>query len=661
MPAFAHPLWLLLPLAVPLAALIAWYQGARRGGKLDALVPGRLRARLLPPAGHAAGTARLAWRFVLLALLGAALARPQWGEESVTEMSTARDIVLAIDTSRSMLATDAPPNRLERAKLACLDLLKALPSDRFAVLGFAGSAFPLAPLTTDHDAIRETIMGIDTETLPVGGTDLAAAVQMSMEAFGESGPRRRALVLLSDGEDLEDRLDGVAAKAKEKGIFIFAFAIGTERGTMIPDPKAPGGFVRDERGQPVITRASETTLRRLATDAGGYATTLAGNASLASQLADGLARLDRFASEEKQRRQAAEKFQWPLGFALAAMLACLALRPGGAIRRRPPAPPATTTTMLACLAVFLAGSRPAAAATGNTGDPIDAAVAFHKEGKFPEAIQSGGQAVLDNDPARRAIASANLGNSLYEAGRANLPKAPEKPKPDAIRKTIPDWEDALTHLDYSLSLREDKNVRDNHARVAKALGELQKLLDEQEKQEQKEQQQKQDGQQQEKPEDNKDGQKKEQDGSGDKKDGKGQEQDKKEGKDGKDNKDGKQDGKEKDGGKEKQDERSKAARAVRKSRTAPTMGNPANEGMPRPKDGSLPDASSDQPGQAEESPRSVPMKIGRDGKIVLPENPAERARLLEDIRRNLEQRSMENRKVNLLPRPENTAPAKRDW
>ena len=688
LPDLAHPLWLLLPLLVVPAGILAVARTGRRSHRLAALVPDRLRARLLPVDHKSHSLShRLVSRFLLLSLLGIALARPQWGNEEVTESSLARDIVLAIDTSRSMLATDTPPNRLERAKLACLDLLKALPDDRFGILGFAGSAFPLAPLTTDHDAIRETLMTIDTESLPVGGSDLASAVEVSMEAFSEAGTAQRALVILSDGEDLEGRLDGVAAKAKEKGIFIFAFAIGTERGTMIPSPDTPGGFIRDERGQPVLTRRSTTTLEELAKASGGYAAVLSDQGSLAVQLEQGLAKLDAFSREEKTRQKLAEKYQWPLGAAILALLVCLWLRP----RWHRPQGPQTALALGVVFAMSL--PLPAKASSTPTNDPATTAAQLHNEGKFTEAIAAGSRALLDRNLNRRAMVSANLGNSLFRAGEVALPKEPEKRDRKSLESTLQDWEDSLSHIDHSLFLRPNhKATQENRQRVQDAITalreELEKLKEQEKSQQQdpknsedkkdqqdkKDSQDKQDGKQPESKESKSDKQESPQQNQeqkdanqnseksnsqdGEKKDQQSGQESKpdkdaspKDGNSQKDEKSAKEDA-QKNAKEDAESKEEKQAQNGKESKDSKEATAAQNNGMD--------DVSSRQNNQARQQ-STVPMKIGRDGKIELPEDPVERARMLEDIRRNLEQRSMENRRVKLLPQSPESGKPKRDW
>ena len=663
---FVHPLWLLLPLLVFPAALVALGGGNAMRRRAAGIVPDRLRARLLPADEDNHMIRRLASRFLLLLFLGVAMARPQFGEESVIEVAEARDIMLAIDTSRSMLATDTPPNRLDRARMASLDLLKSLPDDRFGVLGFAGSAFPLAPLTTDHDAIRETIANIDTDTLPVGGTSLAAAVERSMEVFEDLGPRRRALVILSDGEDLEGRLDGVAKKAKDKGILIFAFAIGTEHGAMIPDPDSPDGFVRDQDNRPVLSRQSLAALEKLATATGGYARVLSDSGSLPAQMADAMQLLEKSAAEEKNRSQAAEQFQWPLGIALALCVLCLAL---GAPRGRG----IRAAAVLALGYFLLCPARGHAA-----GDALSTAVDLHNKAQYDEAIRAGAEAILDPHPPRRAVAAANLGNSLYERGLKDLGEDEAKITIGMIDKTLLDWEDALGHMNHSLALRPgDKPTTANRDAVAEAIDILRKTRqqkeNQQQQQQQKKDQQKKD-QQKNDQQDPKDQQDDQQQGGGDKdkqqqsgKDGK----QKDDGKDGDEKKDdGQKDGK--DGDKPDQGEKPKPGEKPGDDGKEPGKDEEEkqgkdgdkpgdNDGKEPGKDGDLPDASTGEQKPGRTGASSMAMQIGKDGRILLPQDPKEREKFLDTIRRNLEQRSMEDKKLKLAPPPKGARQPLKNW
>src|SRR5260370_27967658 len=224
---FANPRMLWLLLVLPLA-LIAFFWWARR--KRQTLLTQFIQARLLPAltVGISARRQRIRAMGQVLAVfcLIVALARPQWGFDWEPTKQRGLDIVVAIDTSKSMLAEDIAPNRLARAKLAALDLMQQAKSDRLGLIAFAGTAFLQCPLTVDDTAFRQSVETLDVNIIPQGGTALAEVIQTAMAAFKE-GDNYKALVLLTDVEDHDSGAVDAAKKAAEAGLQIFAVGIGS--------------------------------------------------------------------------------------------------------------------------------------------------------------------------------------------------------------------------------------------------------------------------------------------------------------------------------------------------------------------------------------------------------------------------------------------------
>src|SRR6266446_738294 len=227
---FANPriLWLLLVLPPALIAFFWW-----AGRKRQTLLTQFIQARLLPAltVGISARRQRLRATGLVLAVvcLIVALARPQWGFDWEETKQRGLDIVVAIDTSKSMLAEDIAPNRLARAKLAALDLMQQAKSDRLGLVAFAGSAFLQCPLTIDETAFRQSLESLDVNIIPQGGTALAEAIDTALAAFKE-GDNYKALVLLTDGEDHDSGALEAAKKAAAADMHIFPVGIGTAEG-----------------------------------------------------------------------------------------------------------------------------------------------------------------------------------------------------------------------------------------------------------------------------------------------------------------------------------------------------------------------------------------------------------------------------------------------
>jgi len=317
---FSAPQWFWAFALFPVLIALAVANERRRWESLRQLVAARLMTKL-------AGNVSLAKRRVqlllaLLALAGTilALARPQWGFTIEQVKRKGRDVIIAIDTSRSMLADDVKPNRLTRAKLAAQDLIADLGGDRVGVIAFAGTAFLQAPLTVDYTAVLNAIKELDTEIIPQGGSNLEGALRSARDAFGKGESDNRALVIFSDGEEL----DADAQKATEafKGeVRVFTVGIGTPEGALIPvRTRGRLEFVKDEGGQPVRSKLDETRLRAIAEATDGFYLRLeAGRAEMQHIVRDGLGKMTEHDSDARLSRRPIERFQWPLAGALAAL------------------------------------------------------------------------------------------------------------------------------------------------------------------------------------------------------------------------------------------------------------------------------------------------------------------------------------------------------
>ncbi|MEM7518140.1 MAG: VWA domain-containing protein, partial [Planctomycetota bacterium] len=312
--------WALLVL-VPLFLLRGWRQ-LSTARHLPGLVSPRLQKQLVVGKGQAQRWVIFVLQILALSAVIGALARPQLGFEEIETETEGRNLIIALDTSRSMLAVDLPPNRLTRSKLAATDIIAAFPEDRIALIAFAGRPFLQAPLTMDHEAIRESIDQIDTEIIPRGGTNIAAATALAIETVEEAKIEQSALVIFSDGEALEGtgELEEVKAVAAEAGLTIVSVGVGTEAGSIIPElsdlgEPITGEFVRDESGQVVRSRLDAAGLQALAS-APGFYVHLGGPATLSQVVGQVRRSIDVSRSEGKSRLRPIERFMWPLSFAL---------------------------------------------------------------------------------------------------------------------------------------------------------------------------------------------------------------------------------------------------------------------------------------------------------------------------------------------------------
>jgi len=308
-------LWLLA--LVPAAALFFIWALRRRREALRRFA----EARLLPTLAPDLDERRQRWRALLLvaalALLVLALAGPKWGFHWEEIHREGVDIVIAIDTSRSMLAEDVKPNRLARSKLAIEDLVKRLQGDRIGLVAFAGSAFVQCPLTLDYQAFAESLHAINVGIIPKGGTALTEAIKAGLEAFEGRQGKHEALILITDGEDHEGHVDDAAKEAADQGVKIYTVGIGTAEGDLIPlTVDGQQNFLKDRRGQVVKSRMDEETLQKIATTTGGaYVHASSGDFGLDTVYNDFIGKMEKRELKSTMERRYEERFQLPLAVA----------------------------------------------------------------------------------------------------------------------------------------------------------------------------------------------------------------------------------------------------------------------------------------------------------------------------------------------------------
>ena len=314
-------LWLLLVTA-PLLAWFLWWAWRRRQALIRQFVQSRLLAQLTVGISPLRQKVRLGLVVLAVVCVLLALARPQWGFDWEEAVQRGLDIVVAVDTSRSMLAEDIRPNRLTRAKLAALDLMKLAKSDRLALVPFAGAAFLQCPLTLDEQAFRQSVEALDVGIIPVGGTALTEAIETALTAYKEGSDNYKILVLFTDGEDHDSGAADAAKKAAAAGMKIFTVGIGTPNGELlrVTDENGQSTYIKDDQGNVVKSRLNETLLREIATDTGGFYLPLQGGNIMETLYEKGLAPLPKSETSARLVRRYHERFQWPLSLAVAALL-----------------------------------------------------------------------------------------------------------------------------------------------------------------------------------------------------------------------------------------------------------------------------------------------------------------------------------------------------
>ena len=245
--------------------LFRWSQ-SRKQKKLKLLTSLDLLPKLSPKFSSKQQYIKFGLIILSFLFLGLGLARPQWGTENRKSKPSGIDILIALDVSKSMLARDVRPNRLERVKLSISNLLDKVSGDRLGLIAFSGSAFLQCPLTLDHQAFTKTLNDLEIGIIKRPGTDLSRPIEEAIHSFSEDDTDR-FLILLSDGEDLEGKGLKQAKEAAKEGVKIYTIGIGAKEGSRIPmDPlgQAPRNFLRDPQGKTVITKLDQGSLRAIA-------------------------------------------------------------------------------------------------------------------------------------------------------------------------------------------------------------------------------------------------------------------------------------------------------------------------------------------------------------------------------------------------------------
>lgn len=452
---FARPDLLWLTAVLPaLAALGVYGYFLRRRRVARRLGESALVARL-----GGADLARFPTRrFLLVApaalLIALAAAGPQWGTQRVETHGRALNLALALDVSRSMLARDLAPSRLERERLLASRLLRELRGDRIGLVAFAGRAYTLAPLTTDHSALQLYVDALDPEIVSQGGSSLALAITQATDLVrGEQrGTRDRVVVLMTDGEALEEEgaVLSAAKRAASFGVVIHTVGIATPAGAPIPELEAGMGHIvgykRDpDTGETVVSRLGDKLLERVARETSGRYVRI-DQAGATDRLLAEIRGMERTAAADGTRLVPRERYAWFIALALL-LLSLDAIfergRPVRGARSAAPTPVASRAAVLALLVVpllafgigdFERGNRyyrqgrygeaveayQKALAAGDTSSILryNLGTALLRLGRFDEAEQHLRAALRTLDPEMRERTQFNLGNRFLDAGRA---------------------------------------------------------------------------------------------------------------------------------------------------------------------------------------------------------------------------------------------------
>jgi Ca-activated chloride channel family protein len=491
---FGAPGWFWGLLLVPLLMALFARAERRAAARLREFVSERLLPTLARTLDRRRRTLRFALTLLAMSLTITALAKPRWGYIYEDVKRKGLDLILAVDTSRSMLSNDVQPSRLQRVKLAAQDLLDELQGDRVGLVAFAGRAFLQAPLTIDYDAAVEAINDLDTTTIPEGGTNISAAIDLAVQTYGKSAIGNRALIIFTDGEELSGDSLKTAKAAADAGVRIFTVGVGTPEGSLIPLSGEGGGtaFVKDSNGQVVKSKLDEKRLKEIAETTGGFYIHLEDGPRTMKQLFDeGLAKMQTGEIDDRMSRRPIERYQWPLGAALVVFAAAFLLRERKRERARAALPIAPRRALATAAVVLLFAGNSFAAAPGldayrqdnyseayqqfqktlkehpdtHAADRIefDAGTAAYKLGNYNEALEWFSRSLLSKDKSLQEKSHFNIGRTLEE--RADRAETNEK--------ALGELHNAQSHYEEALKLDpNDERAKANLEEVKKKIERL---------------------------------------------------------------------------------------------------------------------------------------------------------------------------------------------
>ena len=533
---FAHPGWLALLILLPLLGIGAVLTARLRQKQWAVFVAPRLREALVKRSSALPRWLALFFLLTACAAIIFALARPRGDAGTRTEKTVGRNVMVALDISKSMRVSDVKPDRLSQAKIVIYELLEAMPNERIGFIGFAGTPYVYAPLTIDHSAVREIAEQVDETWAPVGGSDLPAAVHLATETLKKTGQKNNALVILSDGEEVRDddargELELMIAEAERSGVYVITIGVGTEDGGFVPNPASPTGQMTDRAGRTIISRLQTDTLRKLAEGTKGRFSLAGSGLDIPAMVKSVVAGLDAFEMEGRERKISIVFYQWLMFPAILFLIISIVagtrwkgiqtavLLAGGFL---------TLTDAQASEASnakeALAGKRydQARESYHNLADGakfrdtqaryrLGEATAAYRSGDFREARTAFSQSLLSGDSRVQASGHLGLGNSLFQLGwkglsgesypadpaalpdldrfdtlaKEALAKMRESEVPEEgdtsgyvqIESLVTNLADAVRHYDSTLALfPSDKSAASNRAMTVTYLKRLEELM-----------------------------------------------------------------------------------------------------------------------------------------------------------------------------------------
>ncbi|NCS87116.1 MAG: VWA domain-containing protein [Ignavibacteria bacterium] len=269
---FAHIEYLNLLYLIPVLVFVYWLSHKQKNKMLKNFANTTMHKLLFPLRSNIKGGIKFGLSLFALVLLIVAIANPQVGSKIEEVKQVGIDVYILLDVSLSMQAEDIKPSRLEKAKHDISKLIQKLQGDRIGLIVFSGEAFVQFPLTTDYSAANLFLSAVDVNTVPQPGTAIIPAIQLAMKSFKKDEETKKAIVIITDGENHEGDVKQISEDAASKGISIFSIGFGSATGAPIPIKNSAGiqvGYKKDRYGNVVLTKLDEITLKEIASVGGG--------------------------------------------------------------------------------------------------------------------------------------------------------------------------------------------------------------------------------------------------------------------------------------------------------------------------------------------------------------------------------------------------------
>ncbi len=305
-------------LLLPIVLVVFLWLSVWKKKKQHEFASNKLLYRLTPEKSKFKPVLKLVFWLLTLASITIALVNPKFGTKLETVKREGVDIVFAVDVSKSMLAEDIAPNRIEKSKQLVTQIVNNLASDRVGIIAYAGQAYPQLPITTDYAAAKMFLQNMNTDMLSSQGTAIADAIEMATTYYNDEEQTNRILVIISDGEDHSDNAVAAASLAATKGIKIFTIGVGKTSGGPIPIKRngIVESYKKDKDGETVVTKLNETVLNEIATNANGFYVNGTNTQQVVDEVKERLLEMDKKEFETKQYTEFNHQFQWFLGLAL---------------------------------------------------------------------------------------------------------------------------------------------------------------------------------------------------------------------------------------------------------------------------------------------------------------------------------------------------------